>query len=119
MSRAGGDSVAGMSTTGGPSKTRLRERAPSIWSDIHSIVSEYNAEKGMAVSETPVEPEDSKNDTKFRPWQGLTSGQPKLSDARSFNRRSQAPHTILESVETTGNRSVSLLGDPSVDSVIS
>ncbi|KAI0578153.1 Nonribosomal peptide synthase [Pyrenophora tritici-repentis] len=118
MSRAGGDSVAGISTTGGPSKARLRERAPSIWSDIHSIVSEYNAEKGMAVSETPIEPEDSKNDAKFKRWQGLTTSQPKPSDARNVNRRS-APHTIPEAVEISGHRSVSLLGDPNVDSVIS
>ncbi|KAE8868897.1 hypothetical protein PTNB73_03950 [Pyrenophora teres f. teres] len=119
MSRAGGDSVAGISTTGGPSKTRIRERAPSIWSDIHSIVSEYNAEKGMTVSETPIEPEESKNDVKFKRWQGLTTNQPKPSDARNVNRRSQAPHTIPESVEISGYRSVSLLGDPNVDSVIS
>jgi len=119
MSRAGGESVAGMSTTGGPSKARLRERAPSIWSDIHSIVSEYHAEKGMSATETPVELEDNKNDAKFRRWEGFTSSQPKTSDARNANLRSQAPHTIPEAVEVSGNRSVSLLGDPNVDSVIS
>jgi hypothetical protein len=115
MSRAGGGSV------GGPSRPRLYERAPSIWSDFQSIVSEYNNvdAKSMNASEAPAEPESTKNDTMLKRWQGFASGQSRPQASRKASAKSQVPQTIEEGVEVTGNNSISLLGDPNVDSVIS
>jgi hypothetical protein len=120
MSRAGGGSVAGKSA-GGPSRPRLHDRASSIWSDFQSIVSEYNNAdtKSMAASETPAEPEATKNDTMFKRWQGFTTGQSRPQVSRKASAKSQVPQTIQEGVGATGNKSISLLGDPNVDSVIS
>ncbi|KAF1838181.1 acetyl-CoA synthetase-like protein [Decorospora gaudefroyi] len=116
MSRAG-ESVA-EKNSGGPS--RLQERAPSIWSDFHSIMSEYDADaKSMAASQPPAELEPAKNETMFKRWQGFASNQSRPQALRKTSQVSQVPQTIQEGVEVTTNKSISLLGDPNVDSVIS
>lgn len=119
MSRAGGDSVASKSV-GGPSRPGLRlpKRESSIWDDFQSVVSEYNVNgKGFTASTPPAEPEP-KNDTMFKKWTG--SLQPSRPQApRRASQKSQVPQTIQEGVEAATPKSVSLLGDPNIDSVIS
>jgi non-ribosomal peptide synthase protein (TIGR01720 family) len=120
MSRAGGGSVAGRSV-GGQSRSHLHGRAASIWSDFQEIMPDPNADtKSMAPSEVPVEPEMSQRDsTMFKKLQELTNSQAKPTTSRKASSRSLATHTIQEGVESSLNRSVSMLGDPNVDSVIS
>jgi hypothetical protein len=117
MSRAGGGSVAG-NGQGGPSNpnNRLPSRAAALWDDFQSVVSEY---KGDART-PPVESEEARKDA-FKKWQGLSSGSPpsRPQPYRRASSRSFVPQTIQEGVATTGPKSVSLLGDPNVDSVIS
>ncbi|RYN46813.1 Nonribosomal peptide synthetase dtxS1 [Alternaria tenuissima] len=120
MSRAGGGSVAGRSV-GGQSRSRLHDRAPSIWSEFQDIVSDPNADtKSMAPSEIPAESElNNRDSTMFKRWQGLTTNQTRPTADRKVSQKSLATHTIQEGVESSTNRSVSMLGDPNVDSVIS
>ncbi|CAN9457853.1 unnamed protein product [Alternaria alternata] len=120
MSRAGGGSVAGRSV-GGQSRSRLHDRAPSIWSEFQDIVSDPNADtNSMAPSEIPAESElNNRDSTMFKRWQGLTTNQKRPTADRKVSQKSLATHTIQEGVESSTNRSVSMLGDPNVDSVIS
>lgn len=120
MSRAGGGSVAGRSV-GGQSRSRLHDRAPSIWSEFQDMVSDPNADtKSMAPSEMPAEPElSSRDSTIFKRLQGLTTNQARPTATRKVSQKSLFTHTIQEGVESSINRSVSMLGDPNVDSVIS
>ncbi|KAF2846109.1 nonribosomal peptide synthase-like protein [Plenodomus tracheiphilus IPT5] len=119
MSRAGGESIAGRST-GGPSRPRLSKRASSLWDDFQSVISDYNVDtKSLAPSIQP-EPEPTKNETVSKKMQGLATGlqQSRPQAQRRPSSRSQLPQTIQEGVETVP-KSISLLGDPNVDSVIS
>ncbi|CAN9463031.1 unnamed protein product [Alternaria alternata] len=120
MSRAGGGSVAGRSV-GGQSRSRLHDRAPSIWSEFQDIVSDPNADtKSMAPSEIPAESEmNNRDSTMFKRWQGLTTNPTRPTADRKVSQKSLTTHTIQEGVESSTNRSVSMLGDPNVDSVIS
>ncbi|CAO2654052.1 Nn.00g107850.m01.CDS01 [Neocucurbitaria sp. VM-36] len=125
MSRAGGESVAGKDA-GGPSRPALRlpkrTSASSIWDDYQSVMSEYNVDGRSIAPTTPAaEPEPVKSDTMFRKWQGFASGlqQSRPQAVRRASQKSQVPQTIQEGVEATTPKSVSLLGDPNVDSVIS
>ncbi|KAH7378362.1 nonribosomal peptide synthase [Pyrenochaeta sp. MPI-SDFR-AT-0127] len=121
MSRAGGESIAGKDA-GGPSRPglRLNKRASSIWDDFQSIVSEYRIEdKSVAASTPPVETDQGKSEPMFKRWQGFSSGlqSPRPQAQRRASQKSQVPQTIQE--DASAFRSVSLLGDPNVDSVIS
>ncbi|KAJ4374878.1 hypothetical protein N0V83_001956 [Neocucurbitaria cava] len=123
MSRAGGESIK---DGGGPSRPALRQvkrpSVSSVWDDYQSVISEFH-DPGTFVPPTPpaAEPEPVKNDTMFKKWQGFASGlQPSRPQAtRRASNKSQVPQTIQEGVEVTTPKSVSLLGDPNVDSVIS
>lgn len=121
MSRAGGESIAGKDT-GGPSRPnfRLPKRASSIWDDFQSIVSEYRIEdKSVAASTPPVDTDHGKSEPMFKRWQGFSTGpqSPRPQAQRRASQKSQVPQTIQEEAATS--KSVSLLGDPNVDSVIS
>ncbi len=120
MSRAGGGSVAGRSV-GGQSRSRPHERTPSNWSDFQELMSDPNADtKSMAPNEMPAEPElSSRDSTMFKRWQGLTTNQANPTASRKVSQKSLVTHTIQEGDESSLNRSVSMLGDPNVDSVIS
>ncbi|KAF2276611.1 nonribosomal peptide synthase [Westerdykella ornata] len=128
-SQAGGESVAG------PSKqaNAFRERASSAWKDFQSIVSEHaiidendkeDGESGrVALSKadrtTEQEKEKEKTERAFKRWQGFT-----LSNNQTQSTRPTQKHQHQASVQTipedpNAHKSVSLLGDPSVDSVIS
>ncbi|RAR10725.1 nonribosomal peptide synthetase 4 [Stemphylium lycopersici] len=123
MSRAGGESVADVGEPSRHRSTRSRGRATSIWSDIHSIASEFHADvkEVAAVDDSPVsdEPEITKSDTTFKKWQGFSANQERPSTARKVAHKTPPPQTVIEGVETSNIKSVSLLGDPNVDSVIS
>jgi hypothetical protein len=73
----------------------------------------------MAASDLPAEPESTRDETMFKRWQGFATGQTRPQALRKASQKSQVPQTIQEGVEVTTNKSVSLLGDPNVDSVIS
>ena len=125
MSRAGGESVAD-GDVGEPSKHRhtgSRGRAASIWSDINSIASEFRIDQKSIAPEdpsAPAEPEVTKNDTVFNKWQGFSSIQERPSTPRKVSYKvTVPPQTVHEGVESSNHKSVSLLGDPNVDSVIS
>ncbi|KAH9861676.1 hypothetical protein J1614_011429 [Plenodomus biglobosus] len=119
ISRAGGESVTGRST-GGPSRPGLVKKESSLWDDYQSVVSEYNVQTKIVSPSTQHEPDPAKNGTVFKKMQDLATGlqQPRPQPPNRPSSRSQLPHTIQESVETVP-KSISLLGDPNVDSVIS
>jgi hypothetical protein len=121
MSRAGGGSVH--NDKGGPSDPtqKLPTRAAALWNDFQSVISEYKGDEGSIRVRTPLaEPEEARKDA-FKKWQGLASSSPprRPQAFRRTSSRSFVPQTIQEGVETLGPKSVSLLGDPNVDSVIS
>lgn len=120
MSRAGDGSIAGHDKGGPSNPSRLPARAASLWDDFQSVISEYkddgNSTRG---SPPPIEPEQARQDAYIK-WQGLASGKPTRPQAtRRNSSRSFVPQTIQEGIEHNGLKSVSLLGDPNVDSVIS
>jgi non-ribosomal peptide synthase protein (TIGR01720 family) len=127
MSRAGGESVVADGDVGDFSKHRRRGsrgRATSIWSDMHSIASEFRMEtQSIAANDPPVhdEPEVTKNETMFNRWQGFSNAtQERPPTPRKVTyKTSPIPQTVHEGVESSNIKSVSLLGDPNVDSVIS
>ncbi|KAH7409858.1 hypothetical protein DE146DRAFT_732737 [Phaeosphaeria sp. MPI-PUGE-AT-0046c] len=124
MSRAGGGSVHTKDNAGPSDATnRLPTRAAALWDDFQSVISEYKGEDEgpRSRSRTPAaEPEEMRKDA-FKKWQGLTSSSPprRPPNFRRNSSRSFVPMTIQEGIETAGPKSVSLLGDPNVDSVIS
>lgn len=100
---------------------KLPMRAAALWNDFQSVISEYKGEEGSIRVRTPLaEPEEARKDA-FKRWQGLTSDSPprRPQAFRRNSSRSFVPQTIREAIETLGPKSVSLLGDPNVDSVIS
>lgn len=119
MSRAGGESITGRST-GGPSRPRLTQKESSLWDDFQSVISDFNVDTKSVPPNTQPESDSTKNEIAFGKMQGLATGQ-QQSRPQAQNRqnsRSLMPQTIQESVETA-QKSISLLGDPNVDSVIS
>jgi hypothetical protein len=123
MSRAGGGSVHA-NEKGGPSdQTQKYARASALLDDFQSVISEYKSERGGTRAITPqCEPEQARKDA-FNKWQGINSHSPspprRPQGFRRNSSRSFVPQTIQEGIESAGPKSVSLLGDPNVDSVIS
>ncbi|KAH4193904.1 hypothetical protein HBH70_193220 [Parastagonospora nodorum] len=122
MSRAGGSAY---NDKGGPSDPtqRVPTRAAALWDDFQSVISEYKGNEGSVRAVTPMEdPEQTRKDA-FIKWQGLNSSPSPPRRPQAFRRNSSRsfvhPQTIQEGVETFVPKSVSLLGDPNVDSVIS
>jgi hypothetical protein len=121
MSRAGG-SVHGRDR-GGPSNTaqQLPARAAALLDDFQSVISEYKGDENEPRARTPLaETEEARKDA-LKNWRGITSNSPprRPQAFRRNSSRSFVPQTIQEGVETIPPKSVSLLGDPNVDSVIS
>lgn len=79
--------------------------------------------QGLTLNEPPLidEPEVTKNDTMFNRWQGFSApAQERPSTPRKVTyKTSPIPQTVHEGVESSNIKSVSLLGDPNVDNVIS
>jgi len=123
MSRAGGGSVHGKDN-GGPSanNNQLSARAAALWDDFQSVISEYKGD-GNSIHEAAPQAEQvyqTKKDPSRR-LSGLPISQPTVrptAKRRSSSRSQILPRTIEEVAESNGNKSVSLLGDPNVDSVI-
>ncbi|KAF2030892.1 acetyl-CoA synthetase-like protein [Setomelanomma holmii] len=122
MSRAGdGSAIAKDKGDQSNPANRLPARAASLWDDFQSVISEYKGDDNSITGKTPPgEAEHARKDA-FKKWQNLTTS-PAPSRPQAFRRnssRSMVPQTIQEGIESNANKSVSLLGDPSVDSVIS
>ncbi|KAF2742358.1 nonribosomal peptide synthase-like protein [Sporormia fimetaria CBS 119925] len=138
MSQAGGDasSIAGPSRR--PRNPYALQRANSAWQSIvseHAIIDEDDVSGKLSPSKTDLEQEREREDEKqklqsFKNWQGFhaTNGsngvnghsQKEVSPKRARSQKAQRPvpvQTISE--EPSGNKPVSLLGDPNVESVIS
>ncbi|KAH7081202.1 hypothetical protein BKA63DRAFT_549944 [Paraphoma chrysanthemicola] len=121
MSRAGGSVIT--KDKGGPSNpaNRLPARAATLWDDFQSVISEYKGDGNSTSGKTPPgESEHARKDA-FKKWQDRTTS-PAPTRPQAYRRnssRSMVPHTIQEGIESNANKSVSLLGDPNVDSVIS
>jgi hypothetical protein len=124
MSRAGGGGSVHANEKGGPSDpTQKYARASALLDDFQSVISEYKSERGGTRAITPqAEPEQARKDA-FNKWQGMNSHSPspprRPQAFRRNSSRSFVPQTIQEGIESAGPKSVSLLGDPNVDSVIS
>jgi hypothetical protein len=125
MSRAGGGSVHGNDKGGPADPTQKYARASALLDDFQSVISEYKSERGVGGTRaiTPQgEPEEARKDA-FNKWQGMNSHSPspprRPQAFRRNSSRSFVPQTIQEGIESAGPKSVSLLGDPNVDSVIS
>ncbi|KAF1915917.1 hypothetical protein BDU57DRAFT_573349 [Ampelomyces quisqualis] len=122
ISRAGGGSVHGKDQAGLSDPTqRVPARAAALWDDFQSVISEYKGDEHGTRARKPLgEPEEARADA-FKKWQGPTSSSPPRRPQvfRRNSSRSFVPQTIQEGIETVGPKSISLLGDPNVDSVIS
>ncbi|USP74910.1 nonribosomal peptide synthetase 4 [Curvularia clavata] len=127
MSRAGGESVMGDGDVGEQSKHRARGsrgRAASIWSDMQSVASELRIDLQGLVPNDQISQDGSevvRNDTNFSKWQGFSSPthERPSSPRKATYKTTPIPQTVHEGVESSNVKSVSLLGDPNVDSVIS
>jgi hypothetical protein len=125
MSQAGEPSAA-RDRPGSISKSRpqLPERTASLWRDFQSIASEHAIADGDSdeVLTPPLKTEQGKGDHMFKKWQGfggdLHSAQ-QSPPPRTLTNNRRMPTTIRENEEPSANKSISLLGDPNVDSVIS
>ncbi|KAF2683049.1 acetyl-CoA synthetase-like protein [Lentithecium fluviatile CBS 122367] len=114
MSQAGGESSSNP-------KIQLTERTASLWKDFQSIASEHAIGDGDTdgVITPPAKAEHDKGEHMFQKWEGFGSAAPATQQPppRMPSQKRRMPTTILEDPSTT--KSISLLGDPNVDSVIS
>jgi hypothetical protein len=121
MSQAGEPSNArdrsGSLTKG--ARPQLPERTASLWRDFQSIASEHAIGDGESdLPSPPAKSEQEKEDTMFKKWQGFGGDLQQQSPApRLATQNRRMPTTIQE--DPSANKSISLLGDPNVDSVIS
>ncbi|KAH7130267.1 hypothetical protein B0J11DRAFT_429378 [Dendryphion nanum] len=125
MSQAG-DNTSVKDGGAGPSKPKVHERTVSAWRDFQSMISDqpHAEEEDRSPERAAPEPrpqQPSHADQIFKKWQGFASSlestnppQRVPSVRRQKLHRPTAVHTIPEDP-----KSVSLLGDPNVDSVIS
>jgi non-ribosomal peptide synthase protein (TIGR01720 family) len=126
MSQAGDEK----SVTGNPSSSKPRiqlpERTVSAWKDFESMVSEHAiADDTTDGGNTPPAPQEEKTEPSFNKWQGFTSPTSSSPAAQRKSSKSyRLPTTIPEHPSSqpkssTQHKSISLLGDPNVESVIS
>jgi hypothetical protein len=131
MSQAGGDAT---SIKEALSRPGLLRRGSSAWNDFQSIVSEHAiAEDEPETDKSPGErsnralkfpnqkspvqtPSPAQDEQVFKKWQGFTRDLQQAIDPQgSSNQKRRMPQTIHEGE----HKSISLMGDPNVDSVIS
>lgn len=132
MSQAGGEPSAVRDRSRSMSKTRpqLHERTASLYRDFQSIASEHAIADENDATAPPTKTEQMKSDYMFKKWQGFGSDlgstqqtnqqspeQPAQLPTRMPSRNTRMPTTIQE--DPSAPKSISLLGDPNVDSVIS
>ncbi|KAL5437004.1 hypothetical protein PMIN07_006815 [Paraphaeosphaeria minitans] len=122
MSRAGGESLKEARASSSKPKIQIPERTVSAWRDFQSMVSEQAIDdKTTEGGNTPPAQQErqlqEKTDQMFKKWTGFANGQnsrPQLQ--RTVSQKPIMPQTIQED---SAPKSISLLGDPNVDSVIS
>jgi hypothetical protein len=132
MSQAGGDAS---SIKEALSRPGLLRRGSSAWNDFQSIVSEHaiaegdeadidkspgerwNRELKLPNQKSPVQtPNPAGNEQIFKKWQGFTQDlQQAIHTQGPSNQKRPMPQTIHEGE----NKSISLMGDPNVGSIIS
>lgn len=114
MSRADGESIIARSTTG-PSPTR--GRVASLLNDFQSVVSDYKSDNNSVITSTS--PPEEEHKEKLREWSAHTSSlrPSRPQRPRRFSSKSQVPQTIEE--DPPSNKTVSLLGNPDIGTVIS
>ncbi|ORY11754.1 nonribosomal peptide synthase [Clohesyomyces aquaticus] len=123
MSQQAGSQYNGESSTARPPfgtmskpSPQLPERAASAWKDFQSMVSEQAVSDGEDDARSPPSTAHREQSEKmFKKWQGFASKPQATSSPQPQIAR--PVHTIHE--DQSANKSVSLLGDPNVDSVIS
>ncbi|PVH97248.1 nonribosomal peptide synthase-like protein, partial [Periconia macrospinosa] len=126
MSQAGDrESITGRSVHGGSSKPKLQlpESTTSAWKDFQSVVSDHAIEDTTDGGNSPPEKTEVEKDEMERTWRGQfenTNGSPPSAPAspppHRFSQQHRMPTTIFEELSP---KSISLLGDPNVESVIS
>ncbi|KAF2731994.1 nonribosomal peptide synthase-like protein [Polyplosphaeria fusca] len=122
MSQAGGDSSSFINQAG-PSSIQalnLRERAASAFKDFQSVASEHaiddEDDDGRSITKESLE----RSEQMFKKWQGFASSMQSGPPQRAPSIKRQLPSTVQTIHEDpSANKSVSLLGDPNVDNVIS
>lgn len=119
MSRAGGESIQDVPVNSKP-KINIPERTVTAWRDFQSMVSDQAIDEKSTEGETTPptqqvrQPQDKTNHVP-KQWSGFSQN-PRPQAQRGTSQKDTMPQTIHE--ESTP-KSVSLLGDPNVDSVIS
>jgi hypothetical protein len=116
MSQAGGDAASIKEAVAGSSKLR-GERKTSAWEDFKSIVSE------QAIADDDEEDSDrpqADREQIFQKWRGFANTMQSSVPQRIPSQKLQRP-TAVQTIheDPSAHKSVSLLGDPNVDSVIS
>ncbi|KAJ4299243.1 hypothetical protein N0V90_004487 [Kalmusia sp. IMI 367209] len=121
MSRAGGESLKDGPASSSKPKIQIPERTVSAWRDFQSIVSEQaigdeNTEGGNSPPPQQERQLHEKTEQMFKKWSGFTQNSAPQPQ-RAASQKRIMPQTIHE--DQSAPKSVSLLGDPNVDSVIS
>ncbi|KAF1951517.1 nonribosomal peptide synthase [Byssothecium circinans] len=111
------------SATGKPSsskpKIQLPERTGSAWKDFGDIVSEHAiADDTTDGGNSPPARKEERSEPSFKKWQGFSPDNSSATHRRPSTKR-RLPTTIMEDPATQASKSISLLGDPNVESVIS
>lgn len=120
MSRAGGESLKDAQGSSSKPRIQIPEHTVSAWRDFHSMVSEQAIDdKTTEGGNTPPAQQErqlhEKTEQMFKTWSGFAqNGKPQPQRRASYQR--PVTQTIHED---SPPKSISLLGDPNVDSVIS
>lgn len=121
MSRAGGESLKDAQAGSSGTKLQIPERTVSAWRDFQSMVSEHanddkTTEGGNSPPAQPEQQAKEKTEQMFKKWTGFNGQNGRPRPQRTGSQNLARPQTIHED---SAPKSISLLGDPNVDSVIS
>lgn len=122
MSRAGGESIKDVQASSSKPRMQIPERTVSAWRDFQSMASEQAIDdKTTEGGNTPPAQQErqlqEKTEQMFKKWSGFANGQNgSPQPQRTVSQKPARPQTIHED---SAPKSISLLGDPNVDSVIS
>ncbi|KAF1969239.1 hypothetical protein BU23DRAFT_477496 [Bimuria novae-zelandiae CBS 107.79] len=120
MSRAGGESLKDAPASSSKPKIQIPERTVTAWRDFQSMVSEQalddkTTDGGITPPAWPERQLQEKTEQVFKKWSGFAQ-----NSRPQATRRNSPMDTMPQTIhEETAPKSVSLLGDPNVDSVIS
>lgn len=122
MSRAGGDAASIKEPIAGSSRPALRERAYSAYSAWRSIASEQAIDDDdESIAKAPsVKAEREPTEQVLKKWQGFANSLQNATPQQTPSVKITRPTTVQTiHEEQSVYKTVSLLGDPNVDSVIS